>query len=55
LAAKEGHSNVVEYLLDTGAQFLKNKDDLFFIDLAIMNNNTSVLLTTIAHKRYGIY
>jgi hypothetical protein len=52
LATNAGHSNTVEYLLNVGAKFIKNKEELTFMDLAILNNHTSVLLTIIAHYRY---
>ena len=55
LATNEGHSNTAEYLLNLGAKFIKNKEELTFMDLAISNNHTSVLLTIIAHFRYDNY
>ena len=33
LATNEGHSNTAEYLLNLGAKFIKNKEELTFMDL----------------------
>jgi hypothetical protein len=48
----EGQSAAVEYLLNIGAIFDKNKQDLTFIDLAIMNKQEAVLLSIVANKRF---
>ena len=43
---------VLEYLLDCGAAFQQNKDKLTFIDLAIKQNQKSVLMKLISHSRW---
>jgi hypothetical protein len=47
-----GQHAVVEYLLDCRAMFMKNKENLTFIDLAIKQNQKAVLMKIILHDRY---
>jgi hypothetical protein len=52
MASKEGHAKVIEFLLDNQVQFKFNKDELSFIDLAIIYKQRSVLRAIIAHQRW---
>lgn len=42
----------MQFLLDNGASFTKNKSELTFIDLAIRSKHQSVLMLIIAHERW---
>jgi hypothetical protein len=51
-AAKNGHSQVINLLLNYGARFERNNQELTFMDLAIENKNFEALETVINHKRW---
>jgi hypothetical protein len=51
IASQYGHSNVVEFLLNCGIEFKPNKNQLYFIDLAIKFKQIGVLMTIISHDR----
>lgn len=52
LAAQEGHSNVIEYLLTSGAEFKINKQQQTFMDMAIKHKQQTALMTVLTHERY---
>jgi hypothetical protein len=52
LAAQEGHPSVLQFLLDSGAEFKKNKDDYYFIELAIKKKQNEALMAIISHDRW---
>jgi ankyrin repeat protein len=51
LASEYNHANVVNFLLDCGAEFKYNSEKLSFIDIAIKKKHREVLLAIIYHDK----
>jgi len=52
-AAVCGHPTVITLLLDMGAKFRLNYDELHALDLGIKNGMKEVCVAIISHERYG--
>ena len=50
-AAQAGHSGTTILLLSMGAEFIKNKDKLHFLDMAIENRHKDVTMAVVSHDR----
>jgi ankyrin repeat protein len=55
VASKGGHASAVVMFLDKGAEFLQNKNDQTYLDIALSNKHTDVALATVRHDRYELY
>ncbi len=51
IAATEGHVSALTLLMTVGAAFVKGKNDLTFIDNAIMHSQKDVCVAIVTHDR----
>ena len=52
LASENNREHVVQYLLDSGAEFLFNNDKMSFFDIAIKNKHQEVLMAILTNQRF---